>query len=449
MLKFQQLITIDIFNRLIKVRNKFFPERKRDKTFRIALVLLFLIQILISYLIILNFKIKMMFFTVLIAIILFFVAPSKLDLRQFSKIPFYLMYIISVSFLITGIITKTKGYIVYSLIFSLIMPTLVVIFGNIEREELYTRISESLTIIFGIVTIISFFIAPILNAQYSAIFGNPNAFSNFLSIVLITQLYLLEKKNGRKRIVHFAFSAMSIALCLYTSSRTGMLSMVLILITYLVYLIFNKKIEVKDNLIKISTIALLSYFSFFFLFYLFTQGTETVLNIEKKCFGDSFTVTAPLYTPKAEDANIVDATDRIVARLEKGASGKSSFTSGRVDIWRSFIKDVGIVGHRTENKLVSKKFYSEPKWCYAHNAFLQLAYSSGVFAGISLLAIWCIYGIKALKEKLQTKESMMFLAFAFASGLQMMLGSNYSPYHEITQLVTWIVMTSAFKKNLQ
>ena len=49
----------------------------------------------------------------------------------------------------------------------------------------------------------------------------------------------------------------------------------------------------------------------------------------------------------------------------------------------------------------------------------------------------------------KTKESMMFLAFAFASGLQMMLGSNYSPYHEITQLVTWIVMTSAFKKNLQ
>ena len=446
MFKIQQLVTLEIFNRITRIRNKIISEEKRDKLYGIILVFLFFIQILISYLFVLNFMVKIIFFTILLGITLFFAVPSKMELQDFRGVLFYPVYIIAASFLMTGIITKTKGYIVYSVIFAVIIPTIIVVFGNLEREKLYTKISESITIVFAIVLTISFFAAPILNAQYSAICGNPNAFSNFLSIVLITQLYLVEKKSGKDRIVHLVFSAISLVFCLYTSTRTGILSMVLILITYIIYLIFNQRKQIKENLIKVGIIAVLSYILFFFLFFLFTQGTDFILNLEERYFGDSFTVTAPLYTPKAEEANVADATDRIVQRLEKGKDGEASFTSGRIDIWREFIKNTGIVGHRTENRLVLKKFYSEPKWCYAHNAFLQLAYSGGAFAGISLFVLWCTYGIMALKEKVRSKESMMLFAFVLASGLQMMLGSNYSPYQEIMHLVAWIVMTPVFRK---
>ena len=50
MFKIQQLVTLEIFNRITRIRNKIISEEKRDKLFGIILVFLFFIQILISYL---------------------------------------------------------------------------------------------------------------------------------------------------------------------------------------------------------------------------------------------------------------------------------------------------------------------------------------------------------------------------------------------------------------
>ena len=61
MFKVQQLVTLEIFNRIIRIRNKIISEEKRDKLFGIILVFLFFIQILISYLFVLNFMVKIIF----------------------------------------------------------------------------------------------------------------------------------------------------------------------------------------------------------------------------------------------------------------------------------------------------------------------------------------------------------------------------------------------------
>jgi len=64
MFKIQQLVTLEIFNRITRIRNKIISEEKRDKLFGIILVFLFFIQILISYLFVLNFMVKIIFFTI-------------------------------------------------------------------------------------------------------------------------------------------------------------------------------------------------------------------------------------------------------------------------------------------------------------------------------------------------------------------------------------------------
>ncbi len=452
MIILQQEITSKILNFVIGIRNRVISEQKRKKLFKTILVLLFLIQILISYLFVLSFMVKIILFTMLLGIVLIFAIPEALEIQEYNKIFICPVYIIACSFLVTGIITKTTGYIVYSVIFFVIIPTVIMVFSSLERERLYMEISEAISKVFCIVLIVAFFIAPILNAQYCSIFGNPNALSNFLSIVLITQLYLLEKKEGTKCFKYMVFSVISLILCFYSAARTGMLSMVLIFIVYMFYLFKNIK-SVKNNVLKLGSMVILSCIFYFLIFFLFTKGTNVVLQIEENLFGNSYTVTTPLYTPggngkkgDVSEVDVEDMSERIFTRMGKGVKGEASFTSGRVDIWKDYIKNIGIIGHRKENRLVKKEYYSEPKWCYAHNSFLQLAYSGGLLAGISLFVLWCILGIMALKERVGSLESMMFLAFLLASGLQMMLGSNYSPHQEIMHLVVWIVVAPALKK---
>lgn len=444
----QQAMIVNTLNLIIKTRKRFMKEETREKMFKALLPLLFLVEIFVSYLLVLSFMVKIIFLTFLIGIVLCFTTNKELENNKINNTLMYPLLVISISFLITAFVTKTVGYVAYSFVFGMVIPAIIIVFSSLECDKLYFNISKAIEKVFLVVLIMSFFTAPLLNAQYSSIFGNPNAMTNFLSIVLVTQLYLLENGQESNKIRHIVHCAITFVLCLYSASRTGLLCFTFIIFVYLFYLIKNNRKYMKDNIIKIFSMVATIFLLYFVFLFLLTKGTGTVLKIEEKLWGQSYTVEAPLYAPgeKGSDADVYNVMDRFVQKVEKGAKGEASFSSGRVDIWKDYIKNIGIVGHRKENRLIQKKYYSEPKWCYAHNAFLQLSYSGGVLAGISFLLLCCFLGIKALKGKVKNIEEMMFLAFLLSSGFQMMLGSNYSPYQEIMHLLLWIITAPAFKK---
>lgn len=330
---------------------------------------------------------------------------------KLNKFYFGFLIIIGVSFITNGVFFGVIGYLVIGLIFMCLLPIFYKTLAT--RRDILKIISafcKGITLTFLIFFIMSLFFGPPFDMnQYSSFLSNPNTFSAFMAVVVGASLFLLNvnyKHNTRNVIFFVVIICIATSLCFYSNSRTNMLCIIsqisVYVVKYVVEAIRERKIfEVCGQIISCIFLLIVAFALNFFLFTtIHTYIQDFIFQYEDN--------EVEQYD---SDISIFDTVGIATDRFNKGLNGEGNdaFTSGRIGIWKDYIKEISFVGHAKESRDIinGDRVYHDTN---AHNAYLQVAYSAGIIAGLSLIAIMIIMGIKLLKTAvlfLINKESIL------------------------------------------
>ena len=350
-----------------------------------------------------------------------------------SRKYYMMLFVVGASFIFNSIVYKVIGYLAIGLIFCFVIPIINYIVFKTEVNVIYVA-TKSICIFFIIFMIASLIIGPPLNyGQYSAIVGNPNRLAELIIIVvpscLIQIKYYFEIKN--KRYIFFLIElSLVVSVCLFTNSRIAFISTLVQIVFFVYYLFFYNKYQKNISLkiiLKVVVCALLVLFiTFIATFYAFTAvkvymiekfpKAQMSLQYDELSYNDMFCIVGNRYTRGI------------------GENNNDEFTSGRISIWRNFAKDVGLLGHADEGISVEEGGRSYAKTT-AHNVYLQIAYSSGITAGIVMLIFMASIALNIIckciniaKGENIDSNTCFSILIALGFGLESMTASCYMMY---------------------
>ncbi|MDO5014965.1 MAG: O-antigen ligase family protein [Clostridia bacterium] len=312
-------------------------------------------------------------------------------------------------------------------------------------------------VIFILTSVIS---GPMLTLRhYSAVTINPNIAGAFSIIVTSASIYLLffNIKNGKSFCKFFIPMSLSIALCLFTQSRTSLISVIaqiifafIVAIPYFSKNFENKKVYFKKFVGVIVSLLVSFIIAISLLFVLLTFVKEEIIQIAPQ-------IQIEIDTSE-KISDVSNAIDNIEGTLKKGIDTKDgdSFTSGRLGIWNDFLKNIKLTGHAKEGRdiIVKNRVY---KGTNSHNVYIQVAYSAGVFAGIAMLLLMIFIIIKSficffnIFKKQDVSPGMIFsicsaIGFFFFS----ITSGGYMMFTYFPSTLFWILMAGfSIKKEKQ
>lgn len=117
--------------------------------------------------------------------------------------------------------------------------------------------------------------------------------------------------------------------------------------------------------------------------------------------------------------------------VQTGEEGKTDLSNGRFDIFRTYLKAIGWESHEDFAAIDPD---TGIEYAHAHNAFLQISYLFGLFAGIMFLAVcvlsW-ITSIYYLVKNKQSKEAMLPSLMVTIFGITSMVEWTFNPCNPI------------------
>lgn len=283
------------------------------------------------------------------------------------------------------IVPKTWSYLGY--VFLLFFGIAFYLWHNMKNpEDIIRDIVSALHIHFIGIILYCFFCRPqIENYSYLGICGNSNIFSFYLITILAAWLAasdnLLEfmPKNKRK-VFLLSLEACLIFFFLWKTQCRGAFIAAFIMTAIF---IFRQLRCLKGKRNK---------FPFFYLilillliFPVYNICDWITLNIPYK-FGTVVIYEIDNYMPQKEISfnspfimKVFASGNELIDRLQ--ANNLDELFSGRITIWKSYIRQMNLLGH---NELVKIKI----KTYYSHNMFLEIMYRYGVFTLIPYVFMW-------------------------------------------------------------
>lgn len=323
------------------------------------------------------------------------------------------LQLLGLLYLVFGIIYKTPTYITYACFFIAIIPGLACLCSNSSYwRELVKYLFFAGLIASQIVVFACLLFAPISTGQYSGIFINPNHTGDFTSFGLLCSLYFEDDSRKSIRVFSKVLILELIAFTIFTMSRTTILASAAILFVYYIPKLKQKKSFVK-LLISIGLVAAIYFGFFYFLSYVTPHISSLFMSSQDK------------------RQSISDEFSYFNDRIGKGISDERDISSGRFDIWKTYISKLNFSGH-DGRALFFKDYYGPGEGTHqnAHNAFIEVAYQTGYIGGIIYLLLTLLAGIKVfhtyLLHKMDSASSLWLCIFlnAFIRGL---LSSTISP----------------------
>ena len=349
---------------------------------------------------------------------IFAIGKNKVKLTKTGILMFVFLEILGVSYFITSLQFKVLGYMAMALVFMFGIPIVQYALATSEEKYIANVLTKSILISYIFFFIFSLICgAPLTSMQYKSLLSNPQSLALYLIIIVPAFLYQMYRKDlsNFKKNVLFVGLISSVTFTIFTSSRTGMITVVgelLLMIVFDITNIFSKKRNKrniskhhlpKQIIIKIIIIIIVPLMMFF----LFTTVKSKI--------EDHFPYLQIRvdYTQRIDKSstNVFSKLGNVLNRLDTGLEEEdiNNITSGRTYIWISFIENIGIKGHEKEGRFVETPSYryKEPKT--AHNVYIQVAYSAGVIAGISYLMLVIVVGLKILYWIYKNIRFKMFL----------------------------------------
>lgn len=381
------------------------------------------------------------------SILLFIVVALSITKETIMTVKIKLIYlipleIIGVSFFVNGVIFKVLGYIASGVIFCIVLPVFYIAL-KANGKIIVTSIGRGGSVFFVYFLILSLIIGPTIGRSYASYLGN----QNILGLALIAMLACLMTELYTERIIWLKISAFAlvcwnIVLCIYTTSRTALLAAVVMAVGFAffaIYTAFRKKgikaiwWTVKSVIVSAVAIAL----SMIFIFFLFTTVKIKV--------SEWFTVSPQV----SQDTSLKDNMEFLEDRMEQGITeeGKAicvDVTTGRRTIWAQFIKEIGVLGHEKETLgVITIEGVSIEH--YAHNSFLQMAYSNGIIAGAAMLFFFLaaavdtvIHIVKSFKDKQLTYPIVLLTLLGCGFVFCAMAEAYYMVFTTMPATLIWL-----------
>lgn len=361
---------------------------------------------------------------ILILTLYFYFQGRKVRLVSYKEfIPFW---IIGFSYLIFGCIYLVPTYLVYGFIFIFQLPLFYNYISTIENRYLILVFSKNAVFFFIIAVIFAFILAPITNGQYCGILDNPNHWGEWVVFTMIPTLYLYENVVSIKlKIVLMVLVGIETANIIFSASRTTVLAYMAIIVVFVYYKIVNNKISFKRMLVAI-LIIILTFSSSYLLLKHITPQTASYFwgyNIDEE----------------SENVNLEEVITNVEDRYTKGIKDERSISSGRIEIWQTYISAISIKGHDPEPlKIISRSYTSGQN---AHNAFLQVGYEAGMIAGfafifVNLKMMWIV--VRQILSKKIDSIDFFIISGLFVAFVYMLLSSEFAPYNSFAMMAFWI-----------
>ena len=389
-----------------------------------------------------SFLIVVSFDTLITASMIFFLLDLK-NKKNHIKIPYFILLLfIGISFIFNGIYYNVIGYIAIGLIFAVIIPLLNLAFSMSSKFSVCKALASGIIFSFLMFFLISICCGPALGmAQYTSFFSNPNTLGSYMIIVVSASIFLIldaVENNKKSKFLYYMVFAFALSIAVYTNSRTS--------------IFYIKKCDyssIKKFFKKVVLLGLLVLISFSFSFFLLTT-----VKIELIKSFPSIQVTTDY-----DKITIRDGLARMGTRYTKGLDGDNKndeFTSGRKEIWGTFIKNISFKGHKEEGLKVVEdtRFYQKTN---AHNVYLQMAYSAGLLTGIAMLALMILAAKDLLKKIIEflkagqiDKEAVFTMCAALSFAVFSLTSGGYMVFTYLpTTMFYFLLYTITVKKKTE
>ena len=278
---------------------------------------------------------------------------------------YMIIYYMTILYICSYVKKEDKKYIVYTILFSGIIQTLYAICQK--------------TGIFNVITVIH------NNQRWSTGFvKNPNFLGTHMLICLSLSIGLFfDEKNNRKNIIYLLLIILFVIGMLISDTLSVVIGLFTILLFLLIYSVRNKKIK---KLLLLSSIILVSTYLL------------SILNL----------------TSIPNDLNVFKNETTSIVKREK--VDKNSYGTGRIFIWKETIKFVPkylIHGVGVDNFYYinnGKPIRRKNELCdKAHNEYLQILVTMGIFSLISYLFLYYSILKEGLKNSIKNKETYLIL----------------------------------------
>lgn len=336
---------------------------------------------------------------------------------------------IGVIAVLSGIYFSVYGYISYGVFFLIIMEALVLVINSREQVKfIMMAVSLGGCGAFFVLWIVSILFGTLGSEQYCSVTGNPNALGLYSVIGFCCSIYLRNNYHGKSRLIFLIVEGISIGFIIFTRSRTAIIAMIMILILEgLYHLIAGDKRYRVRRCVKYICLILMCIYGAFISVTTINHALGLNDNVKLKDILEStFSVQLDMEYKNVRFGDVLSESSK---RTMKGIADDGSFSSGRTEIWKCFGEKVTLYGHSKGTLEIKEAEYN------AHNAYLQMAYSYGIIAGVlyimlsMYIAILCLLRmVKSLKSRTMSYEFCYLLMIFAACFVFSMLSSSVSPF---------------------
>lgn len=425
---FSNLINLVIFD-LSKVK-----ENTRREV--LALIILFISILTWSNRIINGWQLRYIVITLIGCALLYVVVallfPIKYENKKISYLKVIFWGLMSAIMIISALIHRIDN-LLFPFLLLFVFPVVWFVESRIENEKfLFECVAKGLIMSFLLFFFLSLLFSPITMYQYTGIFTNCNGTSQYLTAVLPCILYLISKEDKIRYLVYTAFLC---TIMLYTRSRTGLLAMIVIFISWI---LIEAKEKCKTGEIK----KLFKNLIFIVLLIILVFPAFWGLNrVAMYTIQDKFCLNAYEEIMRERGQTIYDTSFNYLVeglddRVAVGDRDINAYSSGRVAIWKDYVEELNLSGHSANNGEFSLKHST------AHNVFLQIAYDYGIVAGIMyFIIVVCLLFLNLFYVWRSYSHEMLFsLMIMFGYVITALLASCVFPFSYLISFLFYLVL---------
>lgn len=308
------------------------------------------------------------------------------------------------------------------------------------NKDIFQIILKPTELSFVIFVILSIMLAPETNLQYRGILINPNATAVFMVFVFIVTLYGVIKCNKISILLHIGFCSISVGYIFFIESRAAEIVVIAVVFLWLIHFNIKKKNVIK-NVYRMVSVVIVSALMCICVPYIHNTFSYVIY---ENVFDSQFTI----YDLHSDRERIQLFSNHEIHEKDMSENRliekREEFTSGRMDLWKAHIEEVGILGH-SEGILLNNQVRT------AHNTYISMAYVNGIFSGILLLFFNIGIGILSIRKYIKDKSDInaMLIITIVMYGMYSVVETMYYPLTSYMVFLFYIAIIELFQKSLE
>lgn len=375
---------------------------------------------------------------------------SESSVLRFRVGVLLLVEVVGVSFLVNSAVYGVFGYFAIGVVLSLLVPCYHWGAASSEPSLVFSSMSRGIVVFFWVFMLFSVLCGPPYDGgQYASFLGNPNQLGNLLIVVVSASLCVLWEARSRgdrcSVCLGLLTAALAFSVCYISGSRTACLSAIVqILFMLLLDLCVFSGGTFKGFLFRFAKVLAISLGSFALCFALLTVSLTSVKGAVAE-FLPGLQMGGYAHVDVTSASESISSTSR---RLSKGLADNENdaLTSGRLGIWKDFAGHISLLGHESETRsLVSGDRSYES--AYAHNVYLQVAYSAGALAGLAMVALVFVSFVRfaqmvhsAICDKRMSSCQVLYGASLLSFTVFSLVSDGYMLYGYMPATLFWLLL---------